>query len=83
MCIFKDCDLSFLFGVENEGIHKYRILDSPIVDHVLNLITAGVITYITQVPLELTIPLWYLFGILIHYLFGINSGTIRYLNLEC
>ena len=36
MCIFKDCDLSFLFGVENEGIHKYRVLDSPIVDHVVN-----------------------------------------------
>lgn len=81
MCIFKE--YSKFFGEARTGVHSLRILDAPVVDHLLTILLAMFITYISKIPLELTIIVCYILGILCHYLFGVSSNTLRYLNINC
>jgi hypothetical protein len=81
MCIFKE--YSDFFGAARTGAHSVRILDSPIIDHVLTILLAMFITYYSKIPLELTIIVCYILGILCHYLFGVPSNAIRYFNISC
>ena len=81
MCVFKE--FSNIFGEIRTGVHSFRILDTPIVDHLLTILFAVLITHFSKIPLELTIPICYILGILCHYLFGVSSNAIRYLNISC
>ena len=81
MCIFKE--FSNIFGEPRLGAHSYRFLDAPIVDHFLTILLAIFITYFSKIPLELIIPICYILGIICHYLFGVESNTLRYLNIKC
>lgn len=81
MCIFKE--FSNIFGEPRTGVHSFRILDAPVVDHICTILLAMFITYISKIPLELTIIVCYILGIICHYLFGVESNTLRYLNIKC
>ena len=81
MCIFKE--YRNIFGEPGIGVHSFRILDAPVVDHLLTILFAMFITYFSKIPLELTIPVCYILGILCHYLFGVSSNTLRYFNISC
>jgi len=81
MCVFKK--FSNIFGEARTGVHSFRILDSPVVDHIGTILLAMFITYFSKIPLELTIPICYILGILCHYLFDVPSNAIRYLNISC
>ena len=81
MCIFKE--YRNIFCEPGTGVHSFRILDAPVVDHLLTILIAMFITYISKIPLELTIPVCYILGILCHYLFGVSSNTLRYFNINC
>ena len=81
MCIFKE--YKNIFGIPRTGVHSLRILDTPVVDHICTILLAMFITYFSKIPLELTIPICYILGILCHYLFGVSSNTLRYLNINC
>ena len=70
-----------LFGKPNAGPHKYRIFDTPIIDHIITLIAAIMTSYITSITLELSIFLWYGFGIILHKLFCVKTKTNKLLNL--
>ena len=81
MCVFKE--FSNIFGEARTGVHSFRILDTPVVDHLLTILFAIFITHFSKIPLELTIPICYILGILCHYLFGVPSNAIHYLNISC
>ena len=81
MCVFKE--FSNIFGEARTGVHSLRILDAPIVDHICTILLALFITYISKIPLELTIIVCYILGILCHYLFGVSTNTLNYLNISC
>ena len=81
MCIFKD--YSNFFGEPRLGVHSFRILDSPIIDHIFTILGAMFITYFSKIPLELTIIVCYILGILCHYLFGVSTNTLNYFNINC
>ena len=81
MCIFKE--YSNFFGEARTGVHSFRILDAPIVDHFFTILLAMFITYFSKIPLELTIPILYIIGIICHYLFGVSTNTLNYLNISC
>ena len=81
MCIFKE--YSNFFGEARTGVHSFRILDAPIVDHFFTILLAMFITYFSKIPLELTIIVCYILGILGHYLFGVQTNTLDYLNIKC
>ena len=81
MCIFTK--FSNVFGVSGNGVHSFRMLDAPIIDHIFTILGAMCITYFSKIPLELTIPVCYILGIICHYLFGVSTNTLRYFNISC
>ena len=81
MCVFKE--FSNIFGEARTGVHSFRILDSPVVDHIGTILLAMFITYFSKIPLEITIIICYILGIICHYLFGVSTNTLRYFNINC
>ena len=80
------CPLSqykHILGVPTEGVHQYRLLNTAIVDYILSLIGAVVITYFTSIPLVLTTIFILIIGIILHMLFGVETNTIKFLGLGC
>ncbi len=72
-----------LLGTPDKGVHKYKFLNTAIVDYVLTLIGACVTTYLTTVPLPLTTILWFIMGIVAHILFGVDTESLRFLGIKC
>lgn len=66
-----------IFGEPGTGIHKYRFMDSAIVDHILAIVLAIMITYITKIPLVITTILSLLLGIVVHLLFEVETNTTK------
>jgi len=74
---------SNILGIPMEGIHKYRLLDTAMVDYILTIISAIVIAFFTKIPLVFITVLLFIISIFLHYLFGINTVTNQYLGLKC
>jgi len=72
-----------IFGIVNKGIHKYRFLDTAIVDYILTLIIAGIISFFSNIPLVLSTIIWFIIGICLHILFGVETNTLKYFNILC
>ena len=72
-----------MLGEVNKGVHKYNIpgTKTALVDYILSLGLAWVITASTNIPLVLTTISVLLLGILSHILFGVKTSTITYLGL--
>jgi hypothetical protein len=81
MCIFKQ--FTDIFGIPNKGIHSYRLLDVACIDYLLTLVTAFILAYYTSIPLVLTTIFSFIFAIICHALFGVNTSAIKYLGLIC
>jgi uncharacterized integral membrane protein len=81
MCIFKE--YSEVFGKVGGGLHKYKILNVIIVDNLATILLAIIVTYFIEIPFPLVIMACYLLGILLHYLFGVQTQTLTYLGLRC
>lgn len=72
-----------MFGKMGQGIHNYRVMNTAIVDYILTLVGAVVITYYFKIPLVLTTILLFILGVFVHFIFGVNTNTIKYLGLNC
>jgi hypothetical protein len=72
-----------LFGEPNTGVHSYRFLNIAIVDYVLTILLAGLVSYMYMIPLDLITILLFILGIMLHVLFGVNTATIKYLGISC
>ena len=69
-----------IFGYPGTGVHQYKFKGTAIVDYVLTIAGAFIITYYTDIPLVITTIGLLLLGIILHYLFGIRSQAIQYLS---
>jgi hypothetical protein len=69
------CQYKYLFGIPGQGIHKYRFLETPIVDYVGTIILAMILTKFTKIPLVLTTIGMFVLGILLHMVFCLRTGT--------
>jgi len=69
-----------IFGYPGKGVHQYKFKGTAIVDYVLTIAGAFIITYYTDIPLVITTIGLLLLGIILHYLFGIRSQAIQYLS---
>jgi hypothetical protein len=67
-----------VFGKPGEGVHKYRILGTPIVDVLASLLLAMFVTWLTKMPLELSIILVFVVGVIAHYIFGVQTNTTKF-----
>lgn len=72
-----------ILGKINEGVHKYRFLDTAVVDYVLTIILSCVTTWFSNIPLVLTTIAWFIIGILLHIIFGVETNTLKYLGINC
>lgn len=72
-----------IFGKPNTGVHKYKILDTAVVDYVLTLLLAFFWAYFTGLPLVLSTILWFIIGLICHVLFGVPTDAVKYLDLQC
>ena len=72
-----------LFGAPNTGPHSYRFLDTAMFDYILTILAAMLITYTSNIPLELTTISLFIIGIILHILFGVNTYTTRFLGFTC
>ena len=75
MSAYKD-----IFGKPGEGLHKYKIMSTSIVDFILSIMGALLITYFTNIPLVITTIGVLLLGILLHYIFGVNTEVAKYMS---
>jgi hypothetical protein len=74
---------SNIFGKPNTGAHKYKFLNTSIVDYVMTLIGIFVITFFTGFPLELVTIVVFILGIILHILFGVPTHTPKFLGINC
>jgi len=82
MCIFSE--YKDLFGKSGKGVHGYRFLkDTAILDYFIAIFFAMFVTYMTKIPLVLTTIGVLIFGIIMHYLFGVETNTLKYLGITC
>lgn len=72
-----------IFGVAGKGLHSYQILNTAIVDYILTILGAFLLTYLTGVPVVLTTIILLILGIILHVLFGIPTEAVKYLGLLC
>ena len=77
---FKLTKYKDIFGKAGEGVHQYKFKGTSIVDYLLTIIGAFIITYYTDIPLVLTTIGLFLIGILLHYLFGLETQVIKFIH---
>ena len=72
-----------LLGIPGKGIHSIRFINTPIVDYVLTLIAAMCTSFFTNVPLVISTITWFILGIILHILFGVQTSTLKFLGIKC
>jgi hypothetical protein len=81
MCIFSE--YKDILGVSREGIHSIRVFDYAIIDILMTLIGAIVISYIFKFNLILTFIYLFILGQFLHILFCVETKFISlFLNLK-
>ena len=68
LCKYKDS-----LGVPNKGIHQYRIFNIAIVDVLLTIILAFIISYSFNINFLLTLIILFLSGIIAHRIFCVKT----------
>jgi len=70
-------------GIPGKGVHKYRVMNTAIIDYILTIVMAFVSAYLLHVPLVLSTIVWFILGICFHILFGVKTNTLRSLGISC
>lgn len=68
-----------VFGRPGEGVHKYRFGGVAIVDYLMSIVMALIITHLTDIPFVITTICVFVGAIILHHLFGVKTGTVRYI----
>jgi hypothetical protein len=71
-----------ILGVPNKGIHKYRFMNTAIIDVFFTIIIAIITTYLFKIPLIISIIIWFILGLLMHILFGVQTNITNYLGFN-
>jgi hypothetical protein len=73
------CEYKDIFGMPNEGLHKYRIFDIAIFDTVGTIIIAYLIHYKFNTNFLLTFLIIFIIAEILHYIFCVETTIIKYL----
>jgi hypothetical protein len=68
-----------IFGKPGKGLHQYKFKGTAVIDYLLTIVGAFIVTYFTDIPLVITTIGLLILGILSHSLFGIRSQALQYL----
>ena len=81
LCPFKE--FNDIFGLAGKGVHQHTLFNVIVIDNLMTIATAVFVTYQFDVPFPLSIIGIYIVSILIHMLFGVQTGTLTYLGIRC
>ena len=81
MCIFSK--YKNIFGEVGKGVHQYKFLNTALVDYVVTILGAILLTYLTDIPLVLTTIGILILGVVCHILFGVETNVTKYLGIKC
>lgn len=73
------CVYSTALGVPGQGIHSYRIADIAVVDVIMTLVAAYIITLITGIPYTYSAIGLFVLGIGAHRLFCVRTTVDKLL----
>jgi len=68
-----------MFGKPNEGVHKYRVLDVPIVDYAMTIMVSFIIALYTNIPVVFVTIIMFGLGVFSHIIFGVKTSTTDFL----
>ena len=72
-----------VLGEPGKGVHRWLYFNTAIVDYVMTLLAAAIISSVTNVPLVLTTIGMLVLGMVLHILFGVRTNTLVYLGIIC
>ena len=72
-------EYSNIFGKPNTGIHSYRIFNFAIVDIILTIIGAFLISYLFNVNFMTCLLILFILGILLHRIFCVNTTINKFI----
>lgn len=81
MCVFDK--YKNVLGVPKQGLHKLRFLDTAFNDYIGTVFLAIILTFFTKSPLVFNTIFLFILGEFLHYLFGVETNTLKYLNISC
>ena len=67
------CKYKNIFGLPNKGIHSYRFLNLAIIDVIMTIIGAGLISYFLKISFIYTTIFLFILGIILHKLFCVRT----------
>ncbi len=67
------CKYKNYFGEPNKGIHSYRFIGVAIIDVIMTLISAYIISFIFNLSFIKTSILLFILGIILHRLFCVRT----------
>ena len=62
-----------IFGKPNQGLHSYRLFGLAIVDVIMTIVGAYVISYVFRVSFVTTLCSVFILGILLHRYFNVRT----------
>jgi hypothetical protein len=63
----------YIFGKEKTGIHSYRIYDIAIMDVLMTITGAFIISYLFNYRFIIVLIILFIIGIILHRLFCVNT----------
>lgn len=76
LCKYKDS-----LGKPNQGIHQYRLFGVAIVDVIMTIIAAGIISYFSKYNFLMILVILFLLGIILHRIFCVRTTIDKLLFL--
>ena len=73
------CKYKNLFGEPGTGVHSYRIFGIAIVDVLLTILVAYIISFLTKFSFTLTLIILFILGIILHRLFCVRTTVDKLL----
>jgi hypothetical protein len=82
MCVFSK--FKDALGVAGQGFHEARLLKTAMYDYIGSILLALLLTLLySQIPLVVSTVSVLVLGEILHYLFGVQSQTMKFLGLTC
>lgn len=75
------CKYKNMFGEPNKGVHSYRLFGVAIVDVVMTIIGAYIISLITGYKFSYVLVFLFILGIILHKIFCVNTTINKLLNI--
>jgi len=74
LCQYKDS-----LGKPNQGIHQYRLFGVAIVDVIMTIVGAGIISYFAKYNFWMILVILFLLGIILHRIFCVRTTVDKLL----